>query len=63
MDVILLFDQYILVKQQNDIHFIWARLFHFVILGFRSLQPELAHENDINRDILRANTLFSKKVR
>ena len=23
MDVILLFDQYLLAKQQNDIHFIW----------------------------------------
>ena len=23
MNVILLFDQYILAKQQNDIHFIW----------------------------------------
>ena len=35
--------------------------FHFVILGFRSLQHELAHGNEINRDILRANTLFWKK--
>ena len=35
-----------------------ARIFHFVILGFRSLQPELANANEINRDILRANTLF-----
>ena len=23
MDVIMLFDQYLLVKPQNDIHFIW----------------------------------------
>ena len=28
------------------------------IRGFRSLQPELAYANEINRDILRANTLF-----
>ena len=32
-------------------------------LGFRSWQPELAHANEINHDILRANTLFKKKVR
>ena len=37
---------------------LWARIFHFVILGFRSLQPELAHANEINHDILRVNTLF-----
>ena len=37
--------------------------FHFVILGFRSLLPELAHANEISRDILRANTLCWKKVR
>ena len=36
---------------------------HFVILGFRSLQPELAHANEINRDIHRANTVYWKKVR
>ena len=35
--------------------------FHFLILGFRSLQPDLAHANEINHDILRANTLFKKK--
>ena len=38
-----------------------GKIFHFVILGFRSLQPALAHANEINRDILRANTLFCKK--
>ena len=37
---------------------LWARIFHFVILGFRSLQPELAHANEINHAILQANTLF-----
>ena len=36
----------------------FPRIFHFVILGFRSLQPEFAHANEINHDILRANTLF-----
>ena len=35
-----------------------TRIFHFVILGFRSLQPEFAHANEINHDIIRANTLF-----
>ena len=34
-----------------------ARIFHFVILGFRSLQHELAHGNEVNHDRLRANTL------
>ena len=28
-----------------------ARIFQFVILGFRSLQPELAHSNKINLNI------------
>ena len=37
---------------------LWARNFHFVILGFRSLQTEFARANEINHDILRANTLF-----
>ena len=37
---------------------LWTRIFHFVILGFRSLQPELAYTNEINHGILRANTLF-----
>ena len=37
---------------------LWTRIFHFVIVGFRSLQPELAHANEINHDILRANNLF-----
>ena len=37
---------------------LWARIFHFVILGFRSLQPEFAHANEINHDILRASILF-----
>ena len=37
---------------------LWTRIFHFVILGFRSLQPEQAHANEINHDKLRANTLF-----
>ena len=37
---------------------VWARIFH---PGFRSLQPELVHANEINRDILRANTRFWKK--
>ena len=32
--------------------------FHFVILGFRSLQPELARANEINLNIHLANTLF-----
>ena len=32
--------------------------FHFVIHGFRSLQLELAHANEINHDIHLANTLF-----
>ena len=36
----------------------FPRIFHFVILGFRSFQPEFAHANEINHDILRANTLF-----
>ena len=35
-----------------------AIIFHFVILGFRSLQSELALANEINHDILRENTLF-----
>ena len=39
---------------------LWANIFHFVILGFRSLQPEFAHANEINHDILRASTLFQK---
>ena len=34
------------------------KFFHFVILGFHSLQPEFAHANEINHDIFRANTLF-----
>ena len=34
------------------------RIFHFVILGFRSLQPELACANEINHNIHLANTLF-----
>ena len=61
MDVILLFDQYLLVKQQNDIHFIWLNygihttLSHGTIL---LLQPELAHANEINHNIHLANTLF-----
>ena len=33
---------------------------HFVTLGFRSLQPELAHANEIIHDILRANTVLEK---
>ena len=33
-------------------------IFHFVILGFRSLQPEFAHANEMNHDIFRPNTLF-----
>ena len=37
---------------------LWANIFHFVILGFRSLQRELAHANEINHAILRAKTLF-----
>ena len=37
---------------------LWARIFHFVILGFRSLQPEFAHANEINHDILRANSVL-----
>ena len=32
--------------------------FHFVILGFRSLQPELARANEINHNIHLANILF-----
>ena len=32
--------------------------FSFVILGFRSLQPELARANEINHNIQLANTLF-----
>ena len=32
--------------------------FHFVIPGFRSLQPELASVNEINHSIHLANTLF-----
>ena len=35
-----------------------ARIFHFVILDFRSLQFELVHANDVNHDIHLANTLF-----
>ena len=31
--------------------------FHFVILGFRSLQSELAYANEINHNIHLANTL------
>ena len=31
---------------------LWARIFHFVTLSFRSLKPELAHANEINHDIL-----------
>ena len=38
-----------------------TRIFHCVILGFRSLQPEFAHANEINHDIIRANTLFARK--
>ena len=34
--------------------------FSICILGFRSLQPELAQANEINRDILRHNTLLEK---
>ena len=37
---------------------LWASIFHFVILGFRSLQPEVAHANEINHDIHIANILF-----
>ena len=36
----------------------YGQEFHFVILGFRSLQPEYAHANENNHDILQANTLF-----
>ena len=40
----------------------WSRcgqeFFHFVNLGFRSLQLELAYANEINHDIDLANTLF-----
>ena len=32
--------------------------FHFVILGFRSLQSELARANEINHNIHLANTMF-----
>ena len=32
--------------------------FSFVILGFRSYQPELARANEINHNIHLANTLF-----
>ena len=35
-----------------------GREFEFVILGFRSLQPELARVNEINHNIHLANTLF-----
>ena len=35
--------------------------FSFCNSLFRSLQPELAHANEINRDILRSNTLIWKK--
>ena len=31
---------------------------HFAFLGFRFLQPEFVNANEINHDILRANTLF-----
>ena len=37
---------------------LWARLFHFVILGFRSLQLDLDHANEINHDKHLANTLL-----
>ena len=40
-----------------------GNFFYFVILGFRSLQTELAHANEINHDLLRSKTLFYKKVR
>ena len=33
-------------------------IFHFVILGFRSLQPEIASANDINNNTHLVNTLF-----
>ena len=32
--------------------------FHFVILAFRSMQPELALANEINHNIYLAKTLF-----
>ena len=32
--------------------------FIFSVLGFRSLQPELAHANEINHNIHLANTLL-----
>ena len=36
--------------------------FHFVILGFRSLQPEFGHANEINHDIHRANNHVLEKI-
>ena len=35
-----------------------GKTFHFVIIGFRSLQLELAHANEINHVTHLANTLF-----
>ena len=46
MDVILLFDQYLLAKQQNDINFIWL---HYGIHDkMKTLSRMVKQQNDIH---------------
>ena len=73
MDVILLFDQYILAKQQNDIHFIWLHygihdkmktLFHMVQCSYKYHNAHLYSTREVlnYRLYIRLDSLMDKAL-